>query len=78
MILLPNTNLESAIMYAERIRKKPENTLIPEIPHKVTASFGITEFTDQDTDMTIIARVDYALYEAKKTGKNRCVARQGS
>lgn len=36
----------------------------------VTASFGVTQFNEQDTVGSILLRVDDLLYEAKKDGRN--------
>lgn len=38
---------------------------------KLTVSFGITEYQDNDSEDTIQIRVDKALYKAKKNGRNR-------
>lgn len=73
LLLLPNTNLASAWKLSERLRKKIEVSPMPGIPDKITASFGITEFIISDTEESFIKRADDALYEAKKTGRNRSV-----
>jgi len=40
----------------------------------VTVSCGIATFSGDDTPEMVFARADAALYEAKKAGRNRCVA----
>lgn len=68
MLLLPEKKVGSAVEVAEKLR-----TLIEELKNeaKVTASFGVTEFKTGDTIETICDRVDNAMYEAKKNGRNR-------
>ncbi len=40
--------------------------------HGIHASFGVTEITENDTDIDVIySRADEALYEAKNSGKNQ-------
>lgn len=42
-------------------------------PVRVTASCGVTVLKPEDTLDTAFARADQALYQAKHTGRNRCV-----
>lgn len=75
--LLPNTRDDEAIESAERIRKLIENLVIKEngIDITVTVSFGIasTNITTTNIFEEIISQADKALFEAKKTGKNKVV-----
>ncbi len=73
--LLPNTNALSALNCAERLRRKIENTSIPNVKQKITISLGITELLPNDTDESFIRRADEALYEAKRKGRNCCVVK---
>ncbi len=74
VVLLPETNLESARMVAERLRqmimKEPFATDSGLLP--VTISIGVAETHESDTLKTVIERADAALYEAKRAGRN-CV-----
>lgn len=74
VVLLPETNLESARMVAERLRlavmKEPFTTDGGPLP--VTISIGVAETNELDTLKTLIERADIALYEAKRNGRN-CV-----
>jgi len=45
---------------------------------RFTASCGLAELTAEDTEATLIARADEALYEAKRRGKNRTAGRKKS
>lgn len=81
IIVLPNTNEESAKIFAERIRKDIEEMeFIPEgeeEKHPITVSSGISSYpflmeVDENTN-TIIRYAEHALYAAKKRGKNQVV-----
>ncbi len=78
MIILPNTSLDGAISYAEKIRKAiEENELLVESEGcnvKVTVSIGVTTYIQEESLEKLISRVDRALYEAKERGRNRVVS----
>ena len=72
--LLPETDLQSALIMAERIRKSIEkkefscnNTII-----RITVSLGVHEFRgDIDSPDTLLRTADEALYRAKEAGRNQ-------
>jgi diguanylate cyclase (GGDEF)-like protein len=70
-ILLPNTKKAKAKIIAERLRK---GVLLDSYlkKYKITISLGVTEFKAKDTLQKMSKRVDTALYQAKKAGRN-CV-----
>lgn len=79
VLLLPQTDLNSVKKPLEAIRKQ-----IQRIPFKfreksvtITASLGCTNFVPGDTISTAFERADKALYEAKNTGRNRCIIFNG-
>ena len=37
----------------------------------ISASFGVTAYTEEDDEEDLLARADQALYRAKQTGRNR-------
>jgi diguanylate cyclase (GGDEF)-like protein len=75
-IVLPGTDLDGAARLAERARValerrtilSPEGTRI-----HVTVSLGVAAFPEAAAGDAIVAAADGALYEAKRTGKNRVV-----
>ena len=75
-LVLPGTNLSGARALAEKIRKNLEALLVttPDgSPFQVTASFGAACFPAQSGVEELVAAADAALYQAKRTGKNRIV-----
>ncbi|MEZ6086634.1 MAG: diguanylate cyclase [Pirellulaceae bacterium] len=73
-LLCPDCDNATAAKRAESIRKDLEATPQPALDNKpITASFGVTEFQAGDTEATIVARADRALYKAKENGRNRVV-----
>jgi len=78
VMVLPQTDMRGAVAFAERLRTGIEILEIPasERRVKITASFGVATYGPQ-TRMTInefIEIADRALYDAKKSGRNRVVA----
>jgi diguanylate cyclase len=74
-VLLLDTNLEEAIQIAERIRISVENSTYPisdQTRLKVTISIGVaTNSLKQESPMDLVHQADEALYEAKRTGRNK-------
>ena len=76
-VALPQTDLEGAFQFAERVRKAVEALEFP-VPSgagvlKVTASFGVASLAaaDHADKDALVAAADAALYQAKRSGKNR-------
>ena len=76
-LILPHTDLEGAHAIAERIRTAVEGLRVARTDGdgvlRVTASLGVAASTDGHKDV-LIADADAALYEAKRSGKNRTVS----
>ena len=82
-VLLPNTGQAGTVHVAEQIRTKIEDTRIRNIsdsddnsPLSVTVSIGAASITpsSEDTIECFIEQADKAMYNAKKTGRNKvCV-----
>jgi diguanylate cyclase (GGDEF)-like protein len=74
IILMPETDLATATMVAERIRAHIEQGLIPLEGRfeTITVSIGVAARDENTTDLeTLIARADQAMYIAKHRGRNR-------
>jgi diguanylate cyclase (GGDEF)-like protein/PAS domain S-box-containing protein len=73
MILLPESNLDTACLVAERVRQSMVNEPFPTDagPMRLTISVGVTEAKDSDTFQSLMERADLAMYEAKNSGRNR-------
>jgi diguanylate cyclase (GGDEF)-like protein len=73
-VILPETSLEGAGQFAERIRSKVEAAILVEDDQKlsVTLSIGVscTSVTDCEKTSDLIAAADIALYQAKDQGRN--------
>lgn len=76
VVIMPNTQLDSAVKVAEKIRRKLEKVRFHYNNRDldVTISCGLTEVADGDTVDSLFKRADDALYEAKNGGRNRCVS----
>lgn len=73
VFLMPETNLTDATKAINKIRQQISQTNIdiPEATLKVTLSFGVAEFAEEDTALDVFGRADRALYRAKEKGRNR-------
>lgn len=81
IILLPETDCESAKLVAERLRKLIEESLI-QIENNLirfTASFGVAakDGANAETFDQLVSQADQALYEAKRVGRNQVVCYHG-
>ncbi len=76
MVIMPHTPPESALMVAERLRKRiadtPFQTPGREEPLAVTVSIGVATTTDPAEEAaSLVMRADQSLYQAKGAGRNR-------
>ncbi|MDM8533198.1 diguanylate cyclase [Clostridiaceae bacterium HSG29] len=72
IIFLSNTELENALIVAEKLRlniSKMEK--ISDIVDNITLSMGVVEYDDDLSWLELINRADRKLYEAKKMGRNK-------
>ncbi len=74
VVLMPNTAKEQAVISAERLRMILASTLIAPLAEPITVSIGAVEFVPGESGDAFLHRLDEALYEAKRSGRNRVVA----
>jgi diguanylate cyclase (GGDEF)-like protein len=71
-ILLPDTDMPTALEIAERVRASIAEISLPGTDVSVTTSIGISGFPDHATTLERLERLaDAALYVAKRQGRNR-------
>jgi diguanylate cyclase (GGDEF)-like protein len=76
IVLLPETNAKSCALVAERIRKAVLSMVVPSNTEKplpqLTVSMGVAAFPEHGQNLDeIIQASDKALYESKRSGRNR-------
>ena len=76
VVLLPLTALPQAMLVANRLRSAIGATPTPTCagPLAVTCSCGVAQRRRAEPIADLIARADAALYQAKDSGRNACVA----
>ena len=76
LIVSPSTDLDGALLLAERIREAFAAVVIPvSTSLHCTISLGVTDARKDDESFEdLIGRADRALYEAKHKGRNKCCA----
>ena len=72
VVVMPQTPLDGATLFAERIRRRIEEQL------PLTVSGGVTSTSEGDDAQTLLARADAALYSAKAAGRNRLFCHNGN
>lgn len=70
MIICPETELKNAEQLAEKLRINIEQLELKSGVN-ITASFGVAGFSSKEIEKDLIQKADYALYRAKKKGRNR-------
>jgi diguanylate cyclase (GGDEF)-like protein len=70
VVVMPNSDADSALACAERIRAKTLHALDDAGLPPITLSVGVTLAEPDDTAAAVLGRADRALYEAKAGGKN--------
>ncbi len=78
VLLLPQTDPDGAIILAEKIRKKVENTLFRtgKLTVHFTISCGVHGIHNFLEGRNLIQYADEALYRAKETGRNRTICHE--
>lgn len=69
IIVSQNTNIETSILIAHKLKRIIENTKFSNDIF-ITSSFGVSEYENNDTITSLIKRADIKLYLSKTNGKN--------
>jgi diguanylate cyclase (GGDEF)-like protein len=77
VVLMPHTELDNAILVADRFRASLAETRIEPLPDPVTVSVGVAELAEDEEGDSLLRRADKALYEAKRSGRNKVIADYG-
>jgi len=77
-VVLPDTGWEGALIFAERIRRRVDETTFtsPRASMRITISVGVAlaRGTDPVSASTLMQEADQSLYKAKSGGRNRVFA----
>ncbi len=76
IILSPSTRENDAYELANRLRREIELFPFTDVK-KMTCSFGVAEFSKNDTAAELIQKADKALYKAKVSGRNKVSIAEG-
>ena len=72
LVVLPGTSRSDAAACAERLRRSVAVlSVLTDPDDKVTISIGLAECAPGETPDRLLARVDAAMYEAKRAGRNQ-------
>lgn len=76
LFVFPETTLEASQPIVERIRARASERRFPVSSGviAVTVSIGVTQFEPSEEHGLLLSRVDQAMYEAKRNGRNLVVA----
>lgn len=76
ILVLSNTSTEAAAVVAERIRAAIQNLrlLVGDKQVRLSASLGYGTYKQCESQEDLLRRVDQALYQAKREGRNRMQA----
>ena len=77
LLICIETNIEQAIILAERIRQSAESIVHKHATDKsVTISLGVSQLQNQSSLDELMANADQALYTSKRNGRNRVTVYQ--
>lgn len=80
LCVIPDADMARAAELGEQLRRRIDELVIPLGAHitAVTCSFGVACYPDSGRDIrSLLAAVDAALHEAKRTGRDRVVLASG-
>jgi len=73
VVLMPGTQVGVATAVAERIRSELGRIQVEPVEGPISASFGVAQLRPNDTGGLLLKRADQAMYDAKRTGRDRVV-----
>ena len=78
LVLLPDADIDAAITIMARVQREMTRRFYLHDNAKILITFsaGVTQYADGENQAATIARADAALYEAKRSGKNRVYSLQ--
>jgi diguanylate cyclase (GGDEF)-like protein len=71
VVVMPHTDMAGACIFAERLRLRVAEQL------PITISGGVAAAAENDTQESLVARADAALYSAKTAGRNQIFCHSG-
>jgi diguanylate cyclase (GGDEF)-like protein len=76
LMILKDCDLNAGLLLAEKLRQAvvAECALCELAKCNVTVSFGVAQLQEGESEESLVARADKALYEAKLAGRNRVMA----
>lgn len=76
IIILPETSLDDAVVALTRLQRELTRKFFLHGNERVLITFsaGVTQMRESDSQASVIKRADEAMYEAKRSGKNRVVS----
>lgn len=80
LLVLSGTNEQSAVTAAKRLVEGLKDMPVSgnEPNYRITASIGITEYRPGEAIKALVDRADKALYDAKRTGRNKVIIADAS
>ncbi len=72
ILMLPQTSAREVLAQDKRIRERFALKELP-VSEQITFSSGIAEYSQRDSEDSLIKKADMALYQAKEGGRNRGV-----
>jgi len=73
VMLLPDTNKDQAIVYANFLRNQLAKIIIGDSGENITVSIGASELSTQESSQNWLKQADIYLYQAKAQGRNQVV-----
>lgn len=71
VVLATHSDIDAAVGLAERLRSLVATLHIDAIAQPITVSVGVAAWRPGDSCKTLVARADMAMYQAKRSGRNR-------